>query len=652
MDCLWSPQGAFKIAGGAVDPSLMAKQPRNSTGLRPILRLKTLVLVSSGILAVIPVAMMGLTQSVHLKSSHTRIYEQRAEHRARFVAEQTSEMVGAKRKALEALAFSISSLNLSRSPKLPALLQVYKEKFSLWSLYLVDPDGYEIVSGKGGHRHYFGDRDYFKRLLQTHKTVISDAIIGRISGMPTVQIVVPIFDSKGQIKLILSSSLSLSELRNELSKPVSKDVMFEYLILDSQQRVLVSFGANSRATLSKLGINHPLQTQPLAANTFFAGTDETGTEIHGFARETTLDGLGWKVALVWPKSAILNEARKAARETLLFSLAALVLSLALSYLVAQILSGPQTEFVQALLTMGENDLDRPILLKRGLLTVEMVDLKNAFERMRGRLHEHTLYLEETIEARTRELEVQRAKTEYAGKMATLGEMASGIAHEINNPLAIICANAERMLGMLHNKKVDEAKLEQGIERISNTAFRIAKIVKGLRFFAQDGSRVPFKSECLQTIVQDTLEFCQEKFRSHAVDLKLGTFPSELKIDCQAVQISQVLLNLLQNAFDAVEKLETRWIRVETLESDTEVRITVTDSGPGVSAELRDKIMLPFFTTKEVGKGTGLGLSISQGIVASHGGSLYIDANAQNSCFVICLPKVQRSTGGSEMGLVA
>ncbi|MFL5815488.1 MAG: ATP-binding protein [Bdellovibrionia bacterium] len=625
----------------------MAIETSTSSRAAPTVKLKTLVFVFSGVLAVIPVVLFGLTQSIHWKTSHTRLYEQRAIHRAEFIAEEASQMVLRQKKALEALARSISDLGPAGSPKLPLLLSSFKEMFFLRSLYLVDLDGYEIVSDKSANRHYFGDRDYIKLLLRTQGTVFSDAIFGRVSGKPTVQIAVPIFDRKGKLQMILSSGLSLSDMEEVVSRPFTNSgIEFEYLILDKQQRVLVSFGLFPRAPLSRLGSQHPLQLMPRGSSDVFHGKDENGRELHGLVRSMSQDNLGWTVAVLWPNSVIVEDAWAAAREMLWFSGVALTISLILSYFIARVLIGPLAELVRALLSLGEDNLDQPIRLSRRLITVEMVELKNAFERMRGRLYDHTLHLEKTITDRTRELEAQRAKSEYAGKMAALGEMAGGVAHEINNPLAIICGSTEFIQSMIARKDVDQAKLGQLVDRIHHTAFRIVKIVKALRFFARDGSNAPFERESFQAIINDTLEFCQEKFRSHSVNLQLAPISPELKIDCQAVQISQVLLNLLQNAFDAVQGLETRWIRLEVFEAESEIRIVVTDSGTGIPAELRSKIMLPFFTTKDVGKGTGLGLSISQGIITHHRGSLSVDDTSENTCFVVRLPRIQPSNQAS------
>jgi C4-dicarboxylate-specific signal transduction histidine kinase len=112
--------------------------------------------------------------------------------------------------------------------------------------------------------------------------------------------------------------------------------------------------------------------------------------------------------------------------------------------------------------------------------------------------------------------------------------------------------------------------------------------------------------------------------------------------CRLVQIEQVLLNLLNNSFDAIQTLEEKWIRVEIKSDANNVEWHVIDSGRGIPEDVAEKMMLPFFTTKEVGKGTGLGLSISSGIMRSHMGELLIEKNAEHTTFVIRIPRLQET----------
>lgn len=224
----------------------------------------------------------------------------------------------------------------------------------------------------------------------------------------------------------------------------------------------------------------------------------------------------------------------------------------------------------------------------------------------------------------------------SAKLSSLGEMAAGIAHEINNPLAIIYGTASQAKRKFDNGTLEKERLAENLSTIITTTERIAKIVKGLRTFSRESVGDPMTTNYLWQIIEDTLELCKEKFRFHSIDLEV-ICEQDIKIDCRPSQISQVIMNLLSNAYDAVEQLTSRWIKVIAEKKAGFVELSVTDSGNGIPPEIVAKIMQPFFTTKSIGKGTGLGLSISTGIAESHGGKLSYDKDGPNTRFILVLP---------------
>ena len=240
-----------------------------------------------------------------------------------------------------------------------------------------------------------------------------------------------------------------------------------------------------------------------------------------------------------------------------------------------------------------------------------------------------------------ELEAARTTSISSARMAALGEMASGIAHEINNPLAVIYGNTRQVFMRVKSGEFDRDYVLSRLQKIESTIERIKKIIKGLRTFARDGESDPFVPTTIKSIVDDTLELCIQRFQNHNVSLRLDGIPVELSVECRATQLSQVLLNLLGNARDAVDKLGDKWVSLEVKDLGEVVEIAITDSGAGIPDDVAEKIMNPFFTTKEVGVGTGLGLSISKGIVEAHQGRLFLDRASLNTRFVVHIPKVHR-----------
>ncbi|MGZ3695072.1 MAG: sensor histidine kinase, partial [Bdellovibrionota bacterium] len=216
----------------------------------------------------------------------------------------------------------------------------------------------------------------------------------------------------------------------------------------------------------------------------------------------------------------------------------------------------------------------------------------------------------------------------------------GLAHEIINPLAIIHGNATLLKQQAAQKTLNLDSLIDTANIIEQTSERISKIVKSLRTFARDVPQDPFQKIPLATIISETAELCRARFQLRGIDFRIGEISPELEIECRPVQISQVLLNLFNNAFDAVEKLQAPWIQIAAASDHDNIKIFVSDAGPGIPVALQEKIFQPFFTTKEIGKGTGLGLSVSSGIIETHSGSLTLDPSARHTTFVVRLPKKQ------------
>jgi PAS domain S-box-containing protein len=247
-----------------------------------------------------------------------------------------------------------------------------------------------------------------------------------------------------------------------------------------------------------------------------------------------------------------------------------------------------------------------------------------------------------------EKEALQAKSQNAARMASLGEMAGGISHEINNPLAVISGIADQEIHLLESQDIPREELTAKFEKIRTMCDRIARIINGLHSIARDGEGDPFSFVSVHDLLDEVLDFCGLRFRHNNVDLRIPSEPISSLIECRRVQISQVLLNLLNNAFDAVAGKQGAWVSIDCLSIHRDgrdwVEVSIADSGTGIPPEVAARIMDPFFTTKGVGKGTGLGLSISDGIAKSHQGRLYLDTQAKNTRFVLELP-VRQLQGG-------
>ncbi|HPO13663.1 MAG TPA: PAS domain S-box protein [Candidatus Hydrogenedentes bacterium] len=235
---------------------------------------------------------------------------------------------------------------------------------------------------------------------------------------------------------------------------------------------------------------------------------------------------------------------------------------------------------------------------------------------------------------------QQMRMLNSARLSALGTMASGIAHEINNPLAVMAAGAEQLDVLIEDPVKYKDKIHTVTQMVQRHATRIQRIIRGLRSLSRDASGDPFAEASVHDIIIDTVELCQERFKLHGVDLRLPQPLPEVVIECRAAQIGQVLLNLLNNAFDVVEKLPEKWVHLEVQDNVSHVNLAITDSGQGLSWEIHEKMFIPFYTTKSDQKGLGLGLSISKGIIEAHGGEIAVDSDSPHTRFVIRLPKKQ------------
>lgn len=214
------------------------------------------------------------------------------------------------------------------------------------------------------------------------------------------------------------------------------------------------------------------------------------------------------------------------------------------------------------------------------------------------------------------------------KMASLDEMAAGIAHEINNPLSIIRGRAH-----LLKVKLTDQKNNGDLDIIEQNCIRIEKIVRSLKSVSRNSNKDPFEEVDVLGLVEEAFVIATERFRERnlrlevVVDDKISEFD---RTRARSAEIVQVLVNLLNNAYDAIYDQPNGWTRLGVLLSDGNFLIEVVDSGPKISPEVAERMMEPFFTTKSSGRGTGLGLSVSKQFIENHKSKLMYDSQNPNT----------------------
>ncbi|MFT3923227.1 MAG: ATP-binding protein [Myxococcales bacterium] len=251
----------------------------------------------------------------------------------------------------------------------------------------------------------------------------------------------------------------------------------------------------------------------------------------------------------------------------------------------------------------------------------------------------TFYLLVSYRRAERQLVAQQGQLLASAKLAALGEMAGGVAHEINNPLGILSLLSSRLALMARSERFDRASATKLCTEIEGNLARVAGIVKNLQAFARDGSRDPPVCADLSELIEAALGFCRERCLSHGVALSIAPLDRYVGIQCRPGDVTQILLNLLNNAREAAEKQPggERWIDLSVSDSAEGVDVRVSNGGPLLPHHQRARLFDPFFTTKPVGRGTGMGLSVALGLAQAHGGTLLLDESAPNTCFVLHLP---------------
>lgn len=229
-----------------------------------------------------------------------------------------------------------------------------------------------------------------------------------------------------------------------------------------------------------------------------------------------------------------------------------------------------------------------------------------------------------------ELKNQNQRQMLESKLSTLGEMAAGLAHEINNPLAIL----DMSIQLLPEYENEQQSIKPIYDDLTITIERIKKIVASLKTYSRNVENDPLIECNLKEIIDDTLLLFAYKVKKQKIKIS-NNIPSDIKIKCRPSQISQIILNLINNSSDAMESIEDKWIKFKYENLDDYSILKVIDNGPIISQEVKNKLMKPFFTTKELGKGTGLGLNISKKIMSENLGDFYFDDFSElHTCFVL------------------
>jgi signal transduction histidine kinase len=227
----------------------------------------------------------------------------------------------------------------------------------------------------------------------------------------------------------------------------------------------------------------------------------------------------------------------------------------------------------------------------------------------------------------------------SAKMAALGELAGGIAHEINNPMTMIKNYSKKVSRIIEGNPDDNLQqLQKAALSIHKSTERVINIISGLQNISKNEGIMSYETTSLSAIICEVRDLSQERINKNGITLNIDINSNNF-IHCNRVQIYQVLINLVNNAVDAIVEsgVTEKWIRISQSTHNGQVSVFVQDSGPGVNQQTVEKIFNPFFSTKDVDKGTGLGLSLSKEIIQNHKGDLSYEKQEGTSTFKAILP---------------
>jgi C4-dicarboxylate-specific signal transduction histidine kinase len=243
-----------------------------------------------------------------------------------------------------------------------------------------------------------------------------------------------------------------------------------------------------------------------------------------------------------------------------------------------------------------------------------------------------------VRRREQELRTKQEQLVQAGKLATLGELSTGIAHELNNPLNNIGLFVGNAIDQIEMHEQDRGRIVRHLRQAMQQVRKATEIITHLRTF---GRAAPVGREAVRVneVIERALSLMAEQLRLRQIRVERRLSPADPSVLGSPIQLEQVFINLLTNARDALMESPRRVIQIATGEAADAVTITVADTGPGIPEGLEARIFDPFFTTKEVGKGTGLGLAITYGIIKDHGGTItLINQPGRGATFQIRLPR--------------
>ncbi|VAX16858.1 hypothetical protein MNBD_NITROSPINAE04-672, partial [hydrothermal vent metagenome] len=349
---------------------------------------------------------------------------------------------------------------------------------------------------------------------------------------------------------------------------------------------------------------------------------------------------------VYPKRLFSEKLYEIKKKYVLAALGAFGLVIIVAVMLSRALTRPINKLIDGVERAGRRDLDHRIDIKSG---DEIESLAKAYNMMADSLKEYSETLEGKVEERSKRIKQVERKLMQAEKLAAIGFLSAGVAHEINNPISIVVTRLE-----LIGKALEEGDMEtvrKDLEVLKSHSARIGRIAGNLLTFSRSGSGKPGQVD-LNDIVRVVADLIKYPAKKKGMDIVMYLEPDLPFVWANASGIEQVIYNIAYNAYQASSSGQK--IEITTRSTDGgKVKLEIKDRGHGIPKDKVKRVFEPFFTTKEVGQGTGLGLSISYGLVKGFGGSIEVDSDPDTgTMFTVILNTGSKILSENNKGLIS
>ncbi len=490
----------------------------------------------------------------------------------------------------------------------------------LQNISLTARDGYNRGTGlpwPPGESPYAGDRPWFKQVVATGRPALSEYQIGRISGKPTVMMAYPVFARGDQVAGVIGLGLNLETLHTVFaSVPLPEGSV---VTLADRRSVILARSLEPQRFIGTQIERSPTEPSVVPRSVIRLSADG----VERIYSNAVIERGPWVLSVGIPTTVAMARAMAGWQRTMLAAALSFVASFALALFAARAITRPLADLEGAAQRIAAGDLTPPVPAVAP--NREVARLRSAFVVMAERLRQAREAIDQQLreERRMRE-EVQslQRQTVRQERLAAVGQLVSGVAHELNNPLQVVAGLAEVAD---RDPQLTEA-LRHDLQVMRSESLRAGDIIRNLLLFVRQQCGPPGPVE-LADVVQSVVQLRQHDLERQAIAIATDIRTAR---PVQAVfsELQQVVLNFVVNAEQALDHVRgQRRIAITAVEAGETVRVEVSDNGPGVSPEHESKLFQPFFTTKPVGQGTGLGLSVSYGIIESHGGTIGYQTNA-------------------------